>query len=106
MPAQAVVVPEVATTAMAARARRLAGHIRTHEPSQVDPLVVVLVDELAAITAYLTDRDLKIRAATALSLPLSQGRAVGYMVMACLRDPRKEVISARPVHPDPGPPPA
>jgi len=66
-----------------------------HEASQVDPLVVVLVDELAAITAYLTDRDLKNRAAAALSLLLSQGRAVGYMVVACLQDPRKEVIPMR-----------
>jgi len=94
-PAQAVVVLEEAATAMAARAGRLAGHTRAHAASQVDPLVVVLVDELAAITAYLTDRDLKNRAATALSLLLSQGRAVGYMVVACLQDPRKEVIPMR-----------
>ncbi len=94
-PAQAVIVLEEAATAMAARAGRLAGHTRVHEPSQVDPLVVVLVDELAAITAYLTDRDLKNRAAAALSLLLSQGRAVGYMVVACLQDPRKEVIPMR-----------
>jgi S-DNA-T family DNA segregation ATPase FtsK/SpoIIIE len=94
-PAQAVVVLEEAATAMAARASRLAGHTRTHVASVVDPLVVVLVDELAAITAYLTDRDLKNRAGTALSLLLSQGRAVGYMVVACLQDPRKEVIPMR-----------
>ncbi len=94
-PAQAVVVLEEAATAMAARAGRLAGHTRTHAASVVDPLVVVLVDELAAITAYLTERDLKNRAAAALSLLLSQGRAVGYMVVACLQDPRKEVIPMR-----------
>jgi S-DNA-T family DNA segregation ATPase FtsK/SpoIIIE len=94
-PAQAVIVLEEAAAAMAARASRLAGHTRTHEASVVDPLVVVLVDELAAITAYLNDRDLKNRAATALSLLLSQGRAVGYMVVACLQDPRKEVIPMR-----------
>jgi len=94
-PAEAVVVLEEAAAAMAARAGRLAGHTRAHAASQVDPLVVVLVDELAAITAYLTDRDLKNRAATALSLLLSQGRAVGYMVVACLQYPRKEVIPMR-----------
>ncbi len=94
-PAQAVIVLEEAAAAMSARASRLAGHTRTHAASQVDPLMVVLVDELAAITAYLTDRDLKNRAATALSLLLSQGRAVGYMVVACLQDPRKEVIPMR-----------
>jgi len=94
-PGQAVVVLEEAATAMAARAGRLAGHTRLHEPSAGEPLIVVLVDELAAITAYLTDRDLKNRSATALSLLLSQGRAVGYMVVACLQDPRKEVIPMR-----------
>ena len=80
---------------MAARAGRLAGHTRVHEPSITEPLIVVLVDELAAITAYLTDRDLRNRAAGALSLLLSQGRAVGYTVVACLQDPRKEVIPMR-----------
>jgi S-DNA-T family DNA segregation ATPase FtsK/SpoIIIE len=91
-PGEAAVVLEDAAAAMAARAGRLAGHTRTHAASPLDPLVVVLVDELAA---YLTDRDLKNRAATALSLLLSQGRAVGYTVVACLQDPRKEVIPMR-----------
>jgi len=58
-PVEAVVVLEDAAVGMAARARRLAGHVRTHTISTTDPLVVVLIDELAAITAYLTDRDLK-----------------------------------------------
>jgi len=97
-PAQAVIVLEDAAAAMALRAGRLAGHARVHEASTAEPLVVVLVDELAAITAYLTDRDLKSRAATALSLLLSQGRAVGYMVVACLQDPRKEVIPTHARH--------
>jgi len=98
-PAEAVVVLEEAAVRMAAPARRLAGRVRTHTVSGADPLVVVLVDELAAITAYLTDRDLKNRAAAALSLLLSQGRAVGYMVVACLQDPRKEVIPMRGLFP-------
>jgi len=98
-PGEAVVVLEDAAVGMAARARRLAGHVRAHTVSRTDPLVVVLIDELAAITAYVTDRDLKNRAAAALSLLLSQGRAVGYMVVACLQDPRKEVIPMRGLFP-------
>lgn len=94
-PSHAVIVLEEAAVAMAARAGRLAGHTRVHEPSITEPLVLVLVDELAAITAYVTDRDLRNRAAGALSLQLSQGRAVGYTVVACLQDPRKEVIPMR-----------
>lgn len=94
-PVQAVVVLKEAATAMATRAGRLAGRTHMHKSSLAEPLVVVLVDELAAITAYLTDRDLKNRAATALSLLVSQGRAVGYIMVACLQDPRKEVIPMR-----------
>jgi S-DNA-T family DNA segregation ATPase FtsK/SpoIIIE len=61
----------------------------------VEPLVLVLIDELAAVTAYAPDREVKQRAGAALSLLLSQGRAVGYQVVACLQDPRKDVIPMR-----------
>ncbi len=89
-PVQAVIVLEEAAAAMAERAGRLAGRTRVHEPSQVDPLVVVLVDELAAITAYLTDRDLKNRAATALSLLLSQAaRSATWWWRVCKTPARK-----------------
>ena len=60
-----------------------------------EPLVVVLIDEVAALTSYIEDRDLKNRARTAMSLLCSQGRAVGYTVVACLQDPRKETIPNR-----------
>jgi DNA segregation ATPase FtsK/SpoIIIE, S-DNA-T family len=60
-----------------------------------EPLVVVLVDELAAITAYLTDRDLKSRAALAIGPLCSQRRAVGYMMFGALQDPRKETLPSR-----------
>jgi S-DNA-T family DNA segregation ATPase FtsK/SpoIIIE len=55
----------------------------------------VVVDELAALTAYCTDRDAKRRFEAALSLLLSQGRAVGFYVIAALQDPRKEVVAFR-----------
>src|SRR3546814_4268572 len=59
------------------------------------PTVVVLIDELAALTAYETDRDLLRRANSALATLASQGRAVGFIVFACLQDPRKETLPAR-----------
>jgi S-DNA-T family DNA segregation ATPase FtsK/SpoIIIE len=77
------------------RAERLRGVTRLHEPAPGDPLVLVLVDELAALTAYLTDRDLKKRVHAALSLLLSQGRAVGVLVVAALQDSRKDVLPFR-----------
>lgn len=94
-PAEAVVVLEDAVEAMSARLERMAGHTRQHTASADEPLVVVLIDEVAALTSYIEDRDLKSRARTAMSLLCSQGRAVGYTVVACLQDPRKETIPNR-----------
>ena len=63
------------------RAKRMrAEGRRTHTPTVADPLVVVVVDELAFLTAYLPDRDLKKRITNALSVLLSKGRAVGFSV--------------------------
>ena len=70
-------VLEDAVSVMRRRQSALRGHTRLHTPSVAEPLVLVLVDELASLTAYVTDRDAKRRIAAALSLLLSQGRAVG-----------------------------
>ncbi|MGK2877628.1 MAG: FtsK/SpoIIIE domain-containing protein [Solirubrobacterales bacterium] len=94
-PESAVQLLEEAVTSMRIRAGSLAGITRQHTRSEKSPHVVVLIDELASLTAYLNDRDLTKRANAALSLLLSQGRAVGYTVFACLQDPRKEVIPSR-----------
>jgi DNA segregation ATPase FtsK/SpoIIIE, S-DNA-T family len=64
---------------------------RTHTATAADPLVVVIVDELAFLTAYLPDREIKKRITASLSVLLSKGRAVGFSVVAALQDPRKEV---------------
>jgi DNA segregation ATPase FtsK/SpoIIIE, S-DNA-T family len=60
---------------------------------------VVVVDELASLTAYVTDREAKNRIKAALSLLLSQGRAAGVVVVAALQDPRKEVLPFRDLFP-------
>ncbi len=91
----AVILLEDAATQLQARAARLAGHTRQHTPSIAEPLIVVLVDELAALIAYLPDRDLTRRAEAALNIVLSQGRAVGYVMFAFLQDPRKETVRMR-----------
>ena len=56
---------------------------------------MVMIDELAALTAYCAERELQRRAEMALNLLCSQGRAPGFVVFACLQDPRKEVIPSR-----------
>jgi S-DNA-T family DNA segregation ATPase FtsK/SpoIIIE len=71
---------------------------RLHEPSCGEPLIVVVVDELASLTAY-ADRDDRRRIIAALSLLLTQGRAVGVVVVAALQDPRKEVLTFRDLFP-------
>jgi S-DNA-T family DNA segregation ATPase FtsK/SpoIIIE len=93
--AEMVDLLERAVDDMNARKRRLkAAGVRAFVPSVVDPLEVVLVDELAFLTAY-APKDVKLKVATALQLLLSQGRAVGFSVVAALQDPRKDVLPFR-----------
>ena len=98
-PAQTAELLEDAVAAMRARTARLRGHVRLHTPVVGDPLLLVVVDEMAAVTAYLSDRELKRRIGAALSLLLSQGRAVGVSVVAALQDPRKDVLPFRDLFP-------
>ncbi|MCK9921203.1 cell division protein FtsK [Frankia sp. AgPm24] len=84
---------------MQKRTAMLAGNSRLHTPTPSDPLIVVVVDEIASLTAYVTDRDLKKRIGAALPLLLSQGRAPGVVVIAALQDPRKEVLPFRDLFP-------
>ena len=91
---------EDAVSFMRERAERLrqAGE-RAHAPTTQDPLVVVVVDEMAALTAYAGDRELKKRAEAALQLLLSQGRAPGVLVVSAVQDPGKDVIGFRDLFP-------
>jgi len=85
---------------MQGRATRFAGRQRDHIPTTDNPFVVVLVDEVAFLTAYQADRKLKERILAALATLTTQGRAVGYCVVAALQDPRKEVLNIRNLFPD------
>jgi DNA segregation ATPase FtsK/SpoIIIE, S-DNA-T family len=93
--AEAVTLLEELVSDMGERTRKYAGRIRSHTPSTEEPLHVVMIDELAALTAYCPERDLQRRAELAINLLCSQGRAPGFVVFACLQDPRKEVIPSR-----------
>lgn len=97
--AQAAVMLEDAAAACEARASRLAGVVRQHQPTTADPLVIVLIDELAVLVAYETDRDLLRRIDGALRRILAVGRAVGFYVFAFVQDPRKETIGMRHMFP-------
>lgn len=84
-----------ATAVMQKRAQRLRGQTRLHTPSAAAPLVVLIVDEIASLTAYLGDRKLRAEAEQLLGLLLSQGRAVGVSVVAAVQDPSKDVLPIR-----------
>jgi S-DNA-T family DNA segregation ATPase FtsK/SpoIIIE len=88
-----------AVEVMRERQTRLAGTVRVHTPTEADPLVVVVIDEMAALTAYLPDVELRKRIAGSLGLLLSQGAGVGVLVVAALQDPRKEVLPFRDLFP-------
>ncbi|MQA04323.1 MAG: hypothetical protein GEV07_16910 [Streptosporangiales bacterium] len=84
---------------MRARQQDLRGIFRTHRARPGDPHVVVFIDELAALTSYVSDRKVKARIEDALNLLLSQGRACGISVVAALQDARKEVANNRGLFP-------
>ena len=85
---------------MQARAAQFAGRQRDHTPTREHPFTVVLVDEVAFLTAYQPDKRLRTRIMAALATLTTQGRAVGYCVVAALQDPRKDVLTIRNLFPD------
>ena len=84
-----------AVAVMQERAARLRGISRRHVPSPQEPLILIVVDEVASLTAYVTDRATKARIQAAVSLLLSQGRAVGVCLVLATQDARKEVLGMR-----------
>jgi S-DNA-T family DNA segregation ATPase FtsK/SpoIIIE len=95
-----VVLLEDAVKVMQQRAQGLVGVTRRHTPTIAEPLILVLIDEIANLTAYLSDASAKKRINQALGLLLTQGRAVGVCVVGALQDPRREVMTLRNLFPD------
>jgi S-DNA-T family DNA segregation ATPase FtsK/SpoIIIE len=91
---------EAAAEDMNARAEGFAGVTRSFTPSHEFPFRVIVVDELAFLTAYCPERDLRKRAESALAVLTSQGRSVGYCVIGAQQDARKEVNNLRNLFPD------
>ena len=76
------------------RGRTMAGVTRAHEPVPGDPLHVLAINELAVLTAY-ADLEIRREASRLLAEILTQGRALGVVVVACVQDPRKETVGMR-----------
>jgi S-DNA-T family DNA segregation ATPase FtsK/SpoIIIE len=73
--------------------------VRLHTPTREEPLILVVIDEVATVTAYQPDAKLRARMARSVGLLLSQGRGPGVSVLAALQDPRKEVLGSRGLFP-------
>ncbi|MEV0543778.1 cell division protein FtsK [Nocardia salmonicida] len=68
-------------------------------PTVDEPLVLLLVDEVASLTAYYSDRKIKDAITRYLGVILTQSRAVAMPVVGCLQDPSKEVLELRQLFP-------
>jgi S-DNA-T family DNA segregation ATPase FtsK/SpoIIIE len=77
------------------RANRLRGRTRLHAPTPTEPLFVIVIDEIAALTGYVTDRKARTEIEQLLGLLLSEGRAVGISVVAAIQDPSKDTLPVR-----------
>ncbi|WP_380165652.1 FtsK/SpoIIIE domain-containing protein [Jannaschia sp. R86511] len=84
-------------TDLDARAAQLAGTVRTHHATPASPHHLIVIDELATITA-LADAKTARRVEAALGALLSRGRAVGFTVITTTVDPGKDVVRWRGLH--------
>ncbi|WP_308164833.1 FtsK/SpoIIIE domain-containing protein [Nonomuraea sediminis] len=91
---------ERAVAEMQERARYYAGRVRKHRPTVEEPFCLVIVDEVAFLTAYQPNKQIRARIMAALATLTTQGRAVGFCVLAALQDPRKDVLTIRNLFPD------
>jgi DNA segregation ATPase FtsK/SpoIIIE, S-DNA-T family len=89
-----------AVAVMQKRTRRCrAEGVRLHTPTVKEPLILVVIDEIATLTAYQADRKLRARFDRSIGLLLSQGRGPGVSVLGALQDPRMEVLGFRGLFP-------
>lgn len=77
------------------RGAAMIGVSRKHDPAPGDPLHLLVIDELAALIAYENDAKARAEALRLLSLILSQGRALGVLVVGFVQDPSKETVKSR-----------
>ncbi|MFI2102811.1 hypothetical protein ACH436_05930 [Isoptericola sp. NPDC019693] len=76
------------------RQKAIYGQTRDFEPTPGDPVHVLMIDELAVLTAY-ASKQVQSAASDLLRRILTQGRALGVLVAAFVQDPRKETVPMR-----------
>ncbi|MFE5283877.1 FtsK/SpoIIIE domain-containing protein [Nocardia sp. NPDC056611] len=86
---------EEAVKAMHERAAQLKeAKIRKFVPSVDCPLIVIIIDEYAAMSAFATREQME-QGMRLIGLLLTQGRAVGFSVIAAVQDPSKDTMPNR-----------
>lgn len=90
---------EEAEREMNSRALQMSGKARKVAVSPDMPLNIILIDELADLQK-LGDSKLQKRADKALQAILRKGRALGFIVVAAIQDPRKETLPDRDLYPN------
>ncbi|WP_191844576.1 FtsK/SpoIIIE domain-containing protein [Catellatospora chokoriensis] len=83
-----------AVDVMDKRTVALRGRTRKHEATPDDPTRILLIDELATLTAY-GDKNTRERIKNSLALLLTKGRAAGMHLASLVQDGRKEVVPLR-----------
>ncbi len=72
--------------------------VRKHVPTVDAPLVVIVIDEAAALSAY-ASREEQAEFKRVMGVLLSQGRAAAVSVIAALQDPSKDTMPVRQLFP-------
>ncbi|MFF0452101.1 FtsK/SpoIIIE domain-containing protein [Nocardia africana] len=80
------------------QARMRAAGLRKLVPSKDEPLILLIIDEAAALSSY-AERDQQEEFRRQTGKLQSQGRAVGVSVIAAVQDPSKEVMPNRQLFP-------
>ena len=89
---------EDAVVVMQGRQIRLRGVTRLHQPSPAEPLIVILIDELAALT-YVNDATCGGGSTTPSACCCPRAGRSASSVVGAIQDPRKETLPARDLFP-------
>lgn len=68
---------------------------RKHVPTVDEPLIVMWIDEVLALTAFAPDKEIRTDVDRLIRLLMSQGRAAGISLIVCSQDPSKEIMAWR-----------
>ncbi|MFQ6398960.1 FtsK/SpoIIIE domain-containing protein [Nocardia sp. KC 131] len=93
-----VVLKEAIAVMRQRQAKLLAAGLRKHTPTKDEPLILILLDEAAALASY-ADREVRTAFEELNGLLLTQARATAVSMFAFVQDPSKENMPQRQLYP-------